>query len=130
ALMDFHYLIQSSRIDDHNIKCISTALAKFHANKHSITAAGLHRRKGNKPIHNWYIPKIKLLQNIAPSICNTSVNMQWSADAMEHAHITEIKNPACSSNNNNYDSQICCYLDHVDKCCCFDLATSLLDLRL
>ncbi|KAG2053494.1 hypothetical protein BDR06DRAFT_972282 [Suillus hirtellus] len=46
---------------------------------------------------------------------------------MEHAHIMEIKSPAHSSNNNNYDPQICYYLDHANKCCHFDLAMSLLN---
>ncbi|KAG1897426.1 uncharacterized protein F5891DRAFT_1129905 [Suillus fuscotomentosus] len=130
ALTDFRYLVQSPRIDDRDIEHISTVLAKFHANKHAITAAGFHRGKGNKPIDNWYIPKIELMQNIAPSIRNTGITMQWSADATEHAHITGIKDPTRSSNNNNYDSQICRHLDCVDKCRHFDLATSLLDLRL
>ncbi|KAG1837762.1 hypothetical protein F4604DRAFT_1942034 [Suillus subluteus] len=130
ALMDFHYLVQSPRINDHDIERILAALAEFHANKHAITAAGLRHGKGNKPIDNWYIPKIELMQNIVPSIRNTGVTMQWSADATEHVHITEIKDPARSSNNNNYDSQICRHLDHADKCRRFDLATSLLDLRL
>ncbi|KAG1860227.1 hypothetical protein DFJ58DRAFT_658050, partial [Suillus subalutaceus] len=107
ALMDFHYLIQSSRIDDHNIKCISQHWPNFMLTNIQSLLLGFIAERATRPIHNWYIPKIKLLQNIAPSICNTSVTMQWSADAMEHAHITEIKNPACSSNNHNYDSQIC-----------------------
>ncbi|KAG1849010.1 hypothetical protein F4604DRAFT_1935090 [Suillus subluteus] len=104
ALMDFRYLIQSPQINDHNIKRISAVLAEFHANKHAITAAGLCRGKDNKPIDNWYIPKIELMQNTVPSICNTGITMQWSTNATEHAHITEIKDPARSSNNNNYDS--------------------------
>ncbi|KAG2157308.1 hypothetical protein DEU56DRAFT_750446 [Suillus clintonianus] len=53
--------------------------------------------------------------------------MQWTTDSTEHAHITEIKGPACPSNNNNYNSQICHHLDHADKCHHFELATSLLD---
>ncbi|KAG1904224.1 uncharacterized protein F5891DRAFT_1126636 [Suillus fuscotomentosus] len=130
ALMYFRYLVQSPQIDDRDIEHISTALAEFHANKHAITAAGFRRGKRNKPIDNWYIPKIELMQNIAPSIHNTGITMQWSADATEHAHITEIKDPARSSNNNNYNSQICHHLDRADKCRRFDLATSLLDLRL
>ncbi|KAG2737031.1 hypothetical protein P692DRAFT_201875405, partial [Suillus brevipes Sb2] len=52
--------------------------------------------------------------------------MQWTTDTTEHAHITKIKDPARSSNNNNYDSQICRHLDRTDKCCHFDLAMSLL----
>ena len=44
----------------------------------------------------------------------------------EHAHITEIKVPAESSNNNNYEPQICRYLDRAEKCRSFEFVTSLL----
>lgn len=51
---------------------------------------------------------------------------QWSADVSEYAHITKIKHPARSGNNQKYESQICCSLDHTNKVCHFDLATSML----
>jgi hypothetical protein len=54
--------------------------------------------------------------------------MQWSADATERAHITEIKGPATSGNNQDYKSQICQYLDRADKCRRFDLATAVRDV--
>ncbi|KAG1768441.1 hypothetical protein EV702DRAFT_1050025 [Suillus placidus] len=50
-----HSIIVSPWINDHDIKCISTALAEFHTNKYAITAAGLRHGKGNKPIDNWSI---------------------------------------------------------------------------
>ncbi|KAG1883168.1 hypothetical protein F4604DRAFT_1921075 [Suillus subluteus] len=128
ALMDFRYLVQSTCIDDHDIERISTVLAEFHANKQAIIDAGFHRGKGGKVIDNWYIQKIELMQSIVPSIHNTGVVMQWTADTMEHTHVTDIKDPAQSSNNNNYDAQICHHLDCADKCHCFELAMSLLDL--
>ncbi|KAG2089231.1 uncharacterized protein F5147DRAFT_587272, partial [Suillus discolor] len=106
---------------------ITATLDEFHANKHAVIAAGLHQGKGSKVIDNWQIPKLELMQNIVPSIQNSGIIAQWSADVTEHAHITEVKDPARSSNNNNYDSQICRYLDRADKCNRFDLATSLLD---
>ena len=49
--------------------------------------------------------------------------MQWSTNATEHAHVQEIKVPAWMSNNQNYYDQIAYYLDHSDKCFCFDIAT-------
>ena len=52
--------------------------------------------------------------------------MQWTADVMEHTHVTEIKVPVESSNNNNYEPQICRYLDRAEKCRSFEFATSLL----
>lgn len=51
--------------------------------------------------------------------------MQWSADITKHAHVQEIKVPACAGNNQNYYSQIVRYLDHSEKCFRFDLATHL-----
>ncbi|KAG2122771.1 hypothetical protein DEU56DRAFT_873558 [Suillus clintonianus] len=127
ALMDFRYLVQASRIDSDGLERISAALAEFHANKDAIIAAGIRRGKGKKVITNWHIPKLEFMQSIVPSICNTGVPMQWTADATEHAHITAVKDPARSSNNNNYNPQICRHLDHEEKCRRFDLATSLLD---
>ncbi|KAG1767510.1 hypothetical protein EDD22DRAFT_773070 [Suillus occidentalis] len=102
ALMQFRYCVQSPHIDDNDIRCISGALDEFHSNKDSIIAAG-----GNRHIANWYIPKLELMQNIVPSIHNSGVIRQWSADVTEHVHVTEIKDPARASNNHNYDPQIC-----------------------
>lgn len=127
ALLHFHYLVQSPRINDGDICRISAALDEFHANKDAIINAGVRRGKGRTVIDNWYIPKLELMQSIVPSIRSSGVTGQWSADVTEHAHITEIKDPARSSNNNNYNPQICRHLDRTDKCNRFELATSLLD---
>ena len=53
---------------------------------------------------------------------------QWSADVTEHAHIDVVKDPARSSNNQNFDSQICRYLDHQEKCRLFTHATTIREL--
>lgn len=127
ALMQFRYLVQLPRIDEEDIKRISDALAEFHANKDTIIVAGVRRGKGNRVIHNWWIPKLELMQSIVTSIRNSGVIGQWSADVTEHAHITEVKDPARSTNNNNYDPQICRHLDRTEKCRRFELATRLLD---
>ncbi|KAG2033533.1 hypothetical protein BDR03DRAFT_1014179 [Suillus americanus] len=106
TLMDFWYLIHASCIDNNDLKCISSALAEFHAKKDAIITAGIRCREGKNIITNWHIPKIELMQSIVPSICNTGVPMH---------------------NNNNYDPQICCYLDCEEKCRRFNLATGLLN---
>ncbi|KAH7918506.1 hypothetical protein BV22DRAFT_1051691 [Leucogyrophana mollusca] len=62
---------------------------------------------------------------VVPSICSHGALMQWTADVTEHAHIDIIKVPACSRNKKDYNPQICRYLDHLDKCIHFNLATSL-----
>ncbi|KAG2056815.1 hypothetical protein BDR06DRAFT_1005724 [Suillus hirtellus] len=129
ALMQFWYLIQLPHIDEKDLRHISGALTEFHMNKDAILAAGAHWGKGNRHINNFYIPKLELMQSIIPSICNSGVIGQWSADITEHAHITEIKDPARSSNNNNYNTQICRHLNCAEKCRRFELATSLLDHR-
>lgn len=131
SLMDFRYRVQAHRIDDHDIDFISAALSEFHANKDVILELGARRGEGQKnPIDNWYIPKLELLQSIVPSIRRTGVPRQWTADLTEHAHVTEIKVPARSSNNNNYEPQICRYLDRAEKCRSFDFITSLVGRRL
>ncbi|KAG2091184.1 uncharacterized protein F5147DRAFT_748146 [Suillus discolor] len=127
ALMQFWYLIQSPRIDEEDLGHISGALTEFHTNKDAILAAVARRGKGNRHIDNFDIPKLELMQSIIPSICNSGIIRQWSADITEHTHIMEIKDPARSSNNKNYDTQICQHLDRAEKCRRFELATSLLD---
>ncbi|KAG1851431.1 hypothetical protein DFJ58DRAFT_728872 [Suillus subalutaceus] len=127
AILHFHYLIQSPCINDDDIHHISAALDEFHANKDAIISAGVRQGEGRTVINNWCIPKLELMQSIVPSIHSSGVTGQWSADVTEHVHITEIKDPARSSNNNNYDPQICRHLDRTDKCNRFELATSLLD---
>ena len=69
--------------------------------------------------------KLKLMHHVMPSIRASGAPMQWSADVMEHAHVTEIKNPAHAGNNQNYYAQIACHLGHSDKCFRFDLATGI-----
>ncbi|KAG2139769.1 hypothetical protein DEU56DRAFT_912033 [Suillus clintonianus] len=127
ALMHFRYLVQSPHIYNNDLAHISAALDEFHVSKHAIITAGIHWGKGNTAINNWHIPKLELMQNIVPSIHRSGIIGQWSADATEHVHITEVKDPARSTNNNNYDPQICRFLDRTDKCNRLDLATSLLD---
>ncbi|KAG1819134.1 uncharacterized protein BJ212DRAFT_1446237 [Suillus subaureus] len=106
VLMQFCYLVQLPHINENDLKLISSALDKFHVKKDTIIAAGAHQGQCNKVINNWHIPKLELMQNIVPSIHNSGVTSQWTADITEHTHITEIKDPARSSNNVNYDPQI------------------------
>jgi len=127
ALMDFRYRVQAHRIDDGDTAVINDALSEFHANKDVILQLGARRGEGQKnPINNWQIPKLELMQSIVLSIRRSGVPMQWTADVTEHVHITEIKVPAGSSNNNNYEPQICQYLDRAEKCRSFEFITSLL----
>ena len=104
---------------------IDAALMEFHQNKDTIILAGARRGKANRIIDNWEIPKLEFLQSIVPNIRSNGVAIQWSADITEHANITEIKNLSASSNNHNYESQICQYLDHADKCRQFNLTTAI-----
>ena len=125
ALMDFQYHVQAYHISNTDIHLISASLDEFHANKHAILEHGRRQGKGNKIINNWYIPKLELMQSIVPSIKCVGATIQWTADTTEHAHVSKIKTPARSTTNNNYDPQICCYLDCTEKCRAFELATSL-----
>ncbi|KAF9232757.1 hypothetical protein BU15DRAFT_67191 [Melanogaster broomeanus] len=99
ALVDFRYLGQAPELDDNDCNMLLASLSTFHDNKVHITKAG--GRKGKKNIiTNWYIPKLKLLQSVVPSIRGSGIPAQWTADITEHAHIVVIKNPACRSSNN------------------------------
>lgn len=124
SLLDFCYLAQAPELDDDDCKTLLSSLHTFHCNKsHVITAGGRRGKRGI--ITNWHIPKIELLQNVVPSVRNSGAPYQWSADVTEHAHILMIKNPARRSNNNDVDPQICRYLDRLERCSGFELATSL-----
>jgi len=60
-----------------------------------------------------------------PTIQLSGPPCQWSADFTEHAHIEVVKDPAQSGNNHAYESQICRFLDRLEKIRNFTLATSI-----
>ncbi|KAJ7766827.1 hypothetical protein B0H16DRAFT_1453842 [Mycena metata] len=131
SLLDFFYFGQAPSIDEDVLDKMDSALGRFHDNKQSILRAGARRGKKG-PINNWHvsffpshIPKLEFLQSVVPSIRANGVPLQWSADITEHAHITEVKDPASHSNNQKYEAQICRHLDRRDKCRQFDLATAM-----
>ncbi|KAI6014893.1 hypothetical protein BKA83DRAFT_4061372, partial [Pisolithus microcarpus] len=124
ALLSFRYLAQMPRFDHDALARVETALKTFHDNKAAIISSG--RRQGsNGPLQHWEIPKLELLQHVVSSIHNSGAVMQWTADVTEHAHVTEIKQPARAGNNQDYYAQIAQHLDHSEKCFRFDLATRL-----
>ncbi|KAG1820112.1 hypothetical protein EV424DRAFT_1347202 [Suillus variegatus] len=126
ALMDFRYLSQAVTIDGTQCQKILDALKTFHDHKHEIiTHGGRRGAKSKNILDNWYIPKLKMMQSVMPSIYQVGSLIQWSADTTERAHITLIKDPAESTNNQDYDPQICRYLDHVEKCRYFHTMTSI-----
>ena len=123
--MDFCYAAQAEEINEDGCEAILASIDEFHQHKSGITDTEARVGKGNRPINKWYIPKLELMQSVVPNIWANSIAFQYSMDATEHAHITEIKNPTRSGNNQNYKTQICCDLDCTDKLCRFDLATSI-----
>ncbi|KAF9527842.1 hypothetical protein CPB83DRAFT_869722 [Crepidotus variabilis] len=125
ALLDFRYLAQSTIIDDTMCRQIEALLQLFHRHKKAILDAGARRGKKG-PILNWQIPKLEFLQSVVPNLCLNGAPIQWTADVTEHAHISVVKEPADSGNNQSYEPQICRYLDRLDKINNFDLATSML----
>ncbi|KIJ63236.1 hypothetical protein HYDPIDRAFT_92454 [Hydnomerulius pinastri MD-312] len=125
ALMDFHYLAQAPIINDDGCKAIQHVLSEFHCYKQSIIAAGARCGESGNVLEHWQIPKLKLMQSIAPSIPDSSPAIQWTADTMERAHIDLIKDPASSTNNREYEAQICRALDRLEKCWGFELATRI-----
>ena len=118
ALLDFQYLAQALCFTDNSLGNLEKSLQEFHDNKDAIVRAGAWK-------DSWSIPKLELLQSVVPSIRLSGMLMQWSTDVTEHAHVQEIKVPACAGNNQNYHSQIARYLNRLEKCFQFDLATHL-----
>ena len=125
SLLDFHYLAQARVITEETCVRIFSSLQRFHDNKQAIIAAEIRRGKGKSVIKDWYIPKLEFMQSVVPNIQLNGVAIQWSADITERAHITVIKDPADSDNNQNYEPQICRFLDRDDKLRQFDLATAI-----
>ena len=124
ALLDFCYLAQMPCFDDSVLDRIDVSLREFYENKLAIISAG-GRQGSNGPLDHWEIPKLKLLQHVIPSIRASGAVMQWTADVTEHAHVTEIKQPARLGNNQDYYTQIVRHLDRSDKCFRFDLTTQI-----
>lgn len=118
AILDFRYLAQMPALDEHALAKLDGALALFHTHKHAILTAGARSE-------HFRIPKLELMQHVVPSVRASGAPMQWSADVTEHAHVTEIKNPARAGNNQNYYTQIARHLDRSERCFKFDLATSI-----
>jgi Plavaka transposase len=127
ALADFRYLSQAPEISDQTCTMIDDALQEFHNHKDSIISAGVRTGKGGRVINNWHIPKLEFMQSVTASIRDNGAPMQWSADHTERCHITEVKDPSRSGNRQDYESQICRYLDRIEKCRLFNLATSIRD---
>lgn len=125
ARIEFFYLSQAPIIDGDNITDIDAALAEFHEHKQAILDAGARVGGSNNPLDDWYIPKLEMLQSVTASIRNTGAAHQWSVDITEHGHITEVKDPARNTNNQDYEEQICRSLDRTDKIQRFELATSM-----
>jgi hypothetical protein len=121
--------LQAPFIDENECLEISAVLSEFHKHKDKIIAAGA-RRGASSVLEHWEIPKLELMQSVAPSISRVSSLMQWSADTTECAHIDFIKDPSGSTNNQGFEAQICWYLDHQEKCHKFSLATSIREKQL
>jgi Plavaka transposase len=124
ALLDFRYFAQSPVISDEVCQSIRDALSLFHQHKEAILDASARRGKKGK-IDNWHIPKLELFQSVVSNIQLNGVACQWSADFTEHAHIKVVKEPGRSGNNHSYESQICRYLDRLEKIRNFSLSTSI-----
>ena len=129
SLMDFRYLAQSRQLDDDQLTQITASLQLFHTHRQSILDAGARLGKGNKPLNHFQIPKLELMHAVSPSVAACGVVIQWSADTTEHAHITEIKVPGRSGNNQSYNPQICRWLDRSEKRRNFALALSIHELQ-
>ena len=125
SMMDFRYLAQAPKVEDIICDKIDAALLEFHDHKSAIMAAGVRVGKGNRPIENWYIPKLELMQSVVTNIKANGAAINWTADHTEHAHIEVVKDPTRAGNNQKYEEQICRNLDRSEKCRRFDLATAM-----
>ncbi|KAN0082704.1 hypothetical protein V8E55_008499 [Tylopilus felleus] len=109
--------LQAPQTHSLSLQSIQSTLVEFHDHKHAVLDGGL--RCGpttGVPLDHWQIPKLELMLSVVHSIEQVGSLLQWLADTTEHAHIKVVKDPASRMNNQNYDSQICRYLNHAEKC--------------
>ena len=66
--MDFCYAAQAEEINKDGCKAILASINKFHQYKSGIMDVEARVGKGNRPINNWYIPNLKLMQSVVPKI--------------------------------------------------------------
>lgn len=110
-LMEFHYLAQSPTPNSDMCQQMLESLKAFHMYKHAIMDEKGRINKAGAPMGHWEIPKLELFQSVVPNIMANGAAIQYTADITEHLHVTEIKKPAHSGNNQNYDTQIVHALD-------------------
>lgn len=92
--MEFRYFAQAPVIDDKDCARIIEALKEFHNHKHYILAANAQVGAKGTLINHFNIPKLELLQSVAPQIKLNGVPLQWSANVTENMHIHLVKTPA------------------------------------
>ena len=78
AAMDFWYICQAEEIDNECCNRIQATLNEFYAHKFTITDADACVGKGNKPISNWYILKLEMMQSVVPNIWANGAVIQYS----------------------------------------------------
>lgn len=127
AAADFRYSQQASCFSEESAVRVQLALEEFHEAKQSILDAGTCLGSNGDTLDHWQIPKLEFMQAVYPSILASGPIVQWSAEPTEHAHITEIKDPARSGNNKSLEEGICHTLDLQARLCDFDLNISIKD---
>lgn len=122
SLLEFQYLSQSPVINDDECCKISAALQEFHDYKQNITDASTCQGEKGNVIEHWNIPKLEVMQNVAPSI--PLIGLPFTGLRIQQSTLTSMffKIPAINTNNIDIESQICRYLDRQEKCHAFSLA--------
>ena len=105
-LMDFRYFGQAPILTSKTCGQMLECLKAFHSHKDAIMEAKGRVGKGGIPMNHWHFTKLELFQSVVPNTIANGAPYQYSADITEHAHVTEIKKPAHSGNNQDYESQI------------------------
>ena len=115
-------------MDDTILSRIASSLRLFHEHKQTILDLRARVGKGKKPIDHFQIPKLEFMHGVVPSVISSGAVIQWSADTTKRVHITEVKVPSRSGNNQSYNPQICWWLNRSEKHRNFSLAISITQL--
>lgn len=124
SLVEFIFQAQNLYHYEETFHTLQEALREFHFYKQSIIDAGGRKGK-NGILDHFEIPKLELMQFVVHSIRAMGAAYQWTSDITEHCHIVLVKQPYCLSNQCDFHSQCCQFLDCEEKMHLFTLFTTI-----
>ncbi len=119
AIQEFIYFAQFETHTTTSLTKLSEALALFHAEKESLSAAGI--RDGPRQNGKFNIHKLELMQHVRRRVELLGSMPQYSTDQIELCHIPNAKRAYQATNKKNFEEQMCRNLDRLAKLLYFSI---------